>query len=162
MHTSRQPARVRSSIPAERSALRPGLLGRELRDSEHLSNVVLGGEIHGGFTTLHSLGGRDAPAREDDRGMQGSGGVGWQQQPAPRRGGGRDSAEFFGLFRGDLAGIVRTRLDASGDGPWRIDDIRYGVEPEPSAVVLVACGLSSLVLRLERRYPCAPEPSQSA
>lgn len=37
-----------------------------------------------------------------------------------------NSAEFFGIFRNDLPRITRVLLNASGDGEWAVDDIRYG------------------------------------
>ncbi len=36
------------------------------------------------------------------------------------------SAEFCGIYRNDQLRIRRVTLDASGDGEWGIDDIRYG------------------------------------
>ena len=39
---------------------------------------------------------------------------------------GGDSAEFFGIFRNDMPRITRILLNASGDGEWAIDEIRYG------------------------------------
>ncbi|MBN2377388.1 MAG: hypothetical protein JXD22_13375 [Sedimentisphaerales bacterium] len=37
------------------------------------------------------------------------------------------SAEFIGIFHNDMPMISKVRLDASGDGEWGIDTIRYGV-----------------------------------
>jgi hypothetical protein len=42
-------------------------------------------------------------------------------------GAGGDSAEFFGIWRGDCPAIIRVQIDASGDGEWGIDNIEYGV-----------------------------------
>ncbi len=39
---------------------------------------------------------------------------------------GGNSAEFFGIFRNDQPRITRVQMDASGDGEWAIDNIRYG------------------------------------
>lgn len=39
---------------------------------------------------------------------------------------GGNSAEFVGIWRNDLAPIVRIRMDATGDGQWGIDSIMYG------------------------------------
>ncbi len=41
-------------------------------------------------------------------------------------GAGGSSAEFVGIYRNDLAAIRKVRLDASGDGRWGIDNLRYG------------------------------------
>lgn len=57
---------------------------------------------------------------------------------------GGNSAEFFGIFRGDGPRIVGVRLDASGDASWGVDNIRYGVVPEPGTLVLIGLGLGSL------------------
>jgi hypothetical protein len=44
--------------------------------------------------------------------------------------GGGDNAEFFGIFRNDMPRITRVQLNATGDGKWGIDDIKYGVIPD--------------------------------
>ena len=69
---------------------------------------------------------------------------------------GGDSAEFFGIFRNDMPGIIKVQLDASGDGRWGVDNLEYGVlaeVPEPGTLVLLGLGLlgAGLVRRRSQR-----------
>lgn len=43
-----------------------------------------------------------------------------------------DTAEFFGIWRADMPRITLVQLDASGDGGWGLDNIEYGLIPEPA------------------------------
>jgi hypothetical protein len=65
-------------------------------------------------------------------------------------GGSGDSAEFFGVYRNDQPRIIRLQLDASGDGRWGIDNLRYGLVPDPATLALVALGASGVLLRRRR------------
>jgi hypothetical protein len=58
-----------------------------------------------------------------------------------------DTAEFFGLFRNDQPRITLIQFDSAGDYRWGVDNIEYGVVPEPSAVLLLASGLLGLAAR---------------
>ena len=49
--------------------------------------------------------------------------------------GSSSSAEFFGIFRNDMPRISLIQLDASGDSLWGIDNIEYGVVPEPLTIL---------------------------
>jgi hypothetical protein len=40
-----------------------------------------------------------------------------------------NSAEFVGIFRNDMPRISKVEMNASGDGEWGIDNLRYGVLP---------------------------------
>jgi hypothetical protein len=62
-------------------------------------------------------------------------------------GGSGDSAEFFGAYRNDQPRMTRLQLDASGDGRWGIDNLRYGLVPEPATLALVALGGLGMLLR---------------
>lgn len=62
-----------------------------------------------------------------------------------------DSAEFFGIYRNDQPRIILVQLDATGDNDWGIDNIEYGVVPEPTALSLLALGLLALLPRRTRR-----------
>jgi hypothetical protein len=54
---------------------------------------------------------------------------------------GGDSAEFFGIFRNDQPRISRVKFDVTkGDNAWGVDDLRYGILPEPSALLLLSLG----------------------
>jgi len=65
---------------------------------------------------------------------------------------GGDSAEFFGLFRGDMPRITRVEMDAAGDRTWGIDDLEYGVStvPLPGAVWLLGGALGALAAKRRR------------
>lgn len=54
-----------------------------------------------------------------------------------------DSAEFLGFFRNDLPRITEVRLDFSGVG-FGIDNIEYGVVPEPSTGAVAGAGIALL------------------
>jgi len=62
-----------------------------------------------------------------------------------------NSAEFFGIFRNDMPRIIRVQLDATGDGAWGIDNLRYGVVPEPSSVLALMSGFAVLGGVLSRK-----------
>ena len=52
-----------------------------------------------------------------------------------------DSAEFLGFFRNDVAAIRELRFDLSGQ-TWGLDNIEYGVVPEPGGFLwVVAMGI---------------------
>ena len=61
-----------------------------------------------------------------------------------------NSAEFFGLYRNDQPRITRVRLDASGDSQWGIDNLRYGIVPEPASMGLLAVGALAMIRRKRR------------
>lgn len=51
-----------------------------------------------------------------------------------------DTAEFIGFYRNDRPRIMKIEFDSSGDQRWGIDNIEYGVIPEPgtgAAIVFV-------------------------
>lgn len=56
-------------------------------------------------------------------------------------------AEFWGVWRNDKPRIKRIQLDSSGDHEWGIDNLEYGVVPEPASWAALAVG----VLALRRR-----------
>ena len=66
---------------------------------------------------------------------------------------GGNSAEFFGIYRGDQPRITRIEFDASGDREWGIDNLRYGIVPEPATLGLVGLGSLGVLLRRRRNRP---------
>ncbi len=68
----------------------------------------------------------------------------------------QDSAEFAGFYRNDQPRITLVQFDASGDGQWGIDNIEYGIIPEPSRVVLLMIALGGIAAR-RRRGPAVAD-----
>jgi hypothetical protein len=71
---------------------------------------------------------------------------------------GAAAAEFFGIFRNDMARIERLQIDVGGDGQWGVDNIEYGrVEvpassvPEPASLSLIGAGVFAALLRRRKR-----------
>lgn len=62
-----------------------------------------------------------------------------------------NTAEFFGIFRNDMPLITRIQLDATGDGRWGIDNIRYGLVPEPSGILALLTGIGALGMIVRRK-----------
>ena len=54
---------------------------------------------------------------------------------------GGNSAEFIGIFRNDMPRIIGIQFDATGDGQWAVDNLEYGVVPEPATMTLLGLGL---------------------
>ena len=64
-------------------------------------------------------------------------------------GAGGDSAEFFGIWQNDMPAIRIVSVDIGGDGAWGLDNIEWGLVPEPGSLALV--GLGGLGLLRRRR-----------
>jgi len=62
-----------------------------------------------------------------------------------------DTAEFLGFFRKDLPQITQLRLDFSGV-TFGVDNLEYGVVPEPSGVLLAGIGALALLGGRPRRH----------
>ena len=60
-----------------------------------------------------------------------------------------NSAEFLGFFRNDLPRISEVRLDFSGVG-YGVDNVEYGIIPEPATALLVLGGIGCLATRRRR------------
>lgn len=67
-----------------------------------------------------------------------------------------NSATFYGFWRNDMPQITQVEFyDTGGDGEWGLDEIRYGVIPEPvSAALLAAGGLLHLAGIVPGRKQC--------
>lgn len=77
-------------------------------------------------------------------------GGGFETVSSETTGGSGDSAEFVGVFRNDQPRIESVQLDANGDGTWGIDNVEYGVVPEPSVILLGVLGLPGFIFRRRR------------
>ena len=62
-----------------------------------------------------------------------------------------DSAQFVGMFRNDRPAIVKVEMDATGTQEWAIDNIEFGVVPEPSTAVLAGAAFVALLSRRSRK-----------
>jgi hypothetical protein len=61
-----------------------------------------------------------------------------------------DTAEFYGIFRNDLPRISMITFNIEGgDSEWGIDNIEYGVVPEPMTTALLLSG--ALLFLLKRK-----------
>jgi len=60
---------------------------------------------------------------------------------------GGQSGEFWGVWRNDELPIKRIEMDATGDGTWGVDDLRYGVVPEPAtaSMLLGLCSFAAII-----------------
>lgn len=63
-----------------------------------------------------------------------------------------DSAEFWGIWRNDAPGITRVEFlgTSGGDGEWGLDNLEYGLVPEPGTLLALGAGLG-VALRRRRR-----------
>lgn len=66
---------------------------------------------------------------------------------------GGDSAEFWGVFRNDMPAITMAEFlnTNGGDGEWGLDNLEYGVVPEPGTIAVMGAGLLLLARRRIRR-----------
>lgn len=62
-------------------------------------------------------------------------------------GSGGQSGEFWGLVAENGLNIAKVEFDASGDGGWGLDNIEYGVVPEPMTMTLLGLGAAALLRR---------------
>lgn len=61
---------------------------------------------------------------------------------------GGDSAEFWGIYRNDMPRIAQIRFaPGGGDGEVGLDNLEYGVVPEPASLAAVGLGLLALARR---------------
>ncbi|MBI5708150.1 MAG: PEP-CTERM sorting domain-containing protein [Armatimonadetes bacterium] len=56
-------------------------------------------------------------------------------------------AEFWGVWRNDKPRIKRIQLDSSGDHEWGIDNLEYGVVPEPATLCTLGIGAFAIARR---------------
>ncbi len=62
-------------------------------------------------------------------------------------GSGGQSGEFWGLVAENGLNIAKVEFDATGDGSWGLDNIEYGVVPEPMTITLLGLGAAALLRR---------------
>lgn len=64
-----------------------------------------------------------------------------------------NTAEFWGFWRNDTAGIKKVEFlsTSGGDGEWGLDNIEYGVVPEPGSVIGFGLGVAMLGYLRRRR-----------
>ena len=79
--------------------------------------------------------------------FEGGGFTTFVSNPTPSSG---DSAQFVGMFRNDRPAIVKVEMDATGTQTWAIDNIEFGVVPEPSTSLLTGLAFVALLSRRSR------------
>lgn len=60
-----------------------------------------------------------------------------------------DTAEFWGVWRNDAARISAIEFvnTSGGDGEWGLDNLEYGLVPEPTSMLALGAGLALLARR---------------
>ena len=66
-------------------------------------------------------------------------------------GAGGDSGEFWGLVSENDLFITKVEFDVSGDRSWGLDNLEYGVVPEPATMSLLGLGAAALVARRRKK-----------
>jgi hypothetical protein len=61
-----------------------------------------------------------------------------------------NSAEFYGIYRNDQPAITGLSFSVGGSGGWGVDNIEFGVVPEPVGMVVALGGAAMMTLRRRR------------